>query len=144
MEQYKDFRNELTELVGKRVRLCFFLDSESVRNYTLWGWIRTVNGHSMTFENDPQKGDAPITLTHLNLGAIVVYAVDIVPDDADVSDEEETQDYVGEATEFIPYDSDGKPAREPQEGYVILHKDHIYAKGTVYTKLPQKQEDGEE
>jgi len=43
----------------------------------------------------------------------------------------------GLKTEYIPYDAHGKPSREPPEGFVIMHKDHIYAKGTVYTKVPE-------
>ena len=45
----------------------------------------------------------------------------------------------GLRTMFISYnavDGAGDPAKPP-EGYVVMHKDHIYAKGTVYT-LPPK------
>lgn len=45
--------------------------------------------------------------------------------------------YVGLHTVKIPYDkATGKPLSEAPEGYVILHKDHIAATGTVYTKPP--------
>lgn len=43
----------------------------------------------------------------------------------------------GLRTDFIPYDVKGEPSREPQAGYVVMDKGHIYAKGTVYT-LPAK------
>lgn len=43
----------------------------------------------------------------------------------------------GLRTDFIPYDVKGEPSREPQPGYVVMDKGHIYAKGTVYT-LPAK------
>lgn len=47
-------------------------------------------------------------------------------------------DYVGLHTVRIPYEKGtGEPIREPPEGYVILHKDHIAATGTVYTKPPR-------
>lgn len=42
----------------------------------------------------------------------------------------------GLRTELIPYDGEGKPSREPDPGYVVMHKDHVYAKGTVYTLRP--------
>ena len=45
----------------------------------------------------------------------------------------------GLETLFISYgekDSTGSD-KKPPEGYVIMHKDHIYAKGTVYTKTPR-------
>lgn len=45
----------------------------------------------------------------------------------------------GLETMFISYgekDSSGNP-KKPGEGFVIMHKDHIYAKGTVYTKSPR-------
>ena len=45
----------------------------------------------------------------------------------------------GLRTMFIAYnavDGAGDPVKPP-EGYVVMHKDHIYAKGTVYT-LPPK------
>jgi len=38
----------------------------------------------------------------------------------------------GLKTMFIPYTSDEKAP----EGYVVMHKDHIFAKGTVYTLPP--------
>ena len=44
----------------------------------------------------------------------------------------------GLETLFIAYgekDASGD-AKKPPKGYVIMHKDHIYAKGTVYTKRP--------
>jgi hypothetical protein len=57
-----------------------------------------------------------------------------------VEEEEEVEpvkpEPYGLLTEYIAYDSEGKPSREPQAGYVIMHKDHVYAKGTVYTKTP--------
>ena len=42
-----------------------------------------------------------------------------------------TQKPVGYATIYIEHSSE--PPTIPA-GYIILHKDHIYAKGTVYTK----------
>ena len=44
----------------------------------------------------------------------------------------------GLRTMFIAYnavDEEGKPMKPP-EGFVIMHKDHIFAKGTVYTLPP--------
>lgn len=55
--------------------------------------------------------------------------------------ESEPLGYVGLRTDYIPYGSDGKPMREPDPGYVILDKGHIFAKGTVYTLLPSKKEE---
>ena len=144
-EKYRDFRGVMQELVDRRVRLSFFLDtSDGSGKFTAYGWIRKVSDHSLVLENDPQSGDLPLTVSHFNLGAIVIYAVDEVPEDADLSEKEEP-DVAGLATEYIPYDKDGKPEREPQPGYVILHKDHIYAKGTVYTKIKEEEKkEGEE
>ncbi len=48
--------------------------------------------------------------------------------------------YVGLRTDYIPYGEDGKPTRDPDPGYVILDKGHIYARGTVYTLPPTKKE----
>lgn len=46
--------------------------------------------------------------------------------------------YVGLHTVKIPYDkATGQPLSNAPEGYVILHKDHIAATGTVYTKPPR-------
>ena len=45
----------------------------------------------------------------------------------------------GLETVFIAHgekDSSGDP-KKPPAGFVIMHKDHIYAKGTVYTKPPE-------
>lgn len=39
----------------------------------------------------------------------------------------------GLKTMFIPHNSDEKAP----DGYVVMHKDHIFAKGTVYTLPPQ-------
>lgn len=50
--------------------------------------------------------------------------------------EPEKKDPYGIRTEYIYYDKEGNPSREPSEGYVIMHKDHVYAKGTVYTLPP--------
>lgn len=51
---------------------------------------------------------------------------------------EKPQPYVGLLTERIPFDkATGKPIREPPDGFVIMHKDHITTTGTVYTKLPE-------
>ena len=52
--------------------------------------------------------------------------------------EPESKPY-GLETVFIAHgekDSSGAPKKPPQ-GFVIMHKDHIYAKGTVYTKPPE-------
>lgn len=38
-------------------------------------------------------------------------------------------------------DESGDPVKPP-EGYVIMHKDHIYAKGTVYTKPSESTSEG--
>lgn len=43
----------------------------------------------------------------------------------------------GLETEYITYDDEGKPSRPPEPGFVIMHKDHIYKAGTVYTKSPR-------
>jgi len=58
------------------------------------------------------------------------------------AEEEETELELrpyGLRTMFIAHgekDAEGKP-KAPPDGYVIMHKDHIYAKGTVYTKPPE-------
>lgn len=43
----------------------------------------------------------------------------------------------GLETEYITYNDEGKPSRPPEAGFVIMHKDHIYKAGTVYTKSPR-------
>lgn len=53
--------------------------------------------------------------------------------------EPESKPY-GLETMFIAHgekDSSGEPKKPPQ-GFVVMHKDHIFAKGTVYTKIPEK------
>lgn len=45
----------------------------------------------------------------------------------------------GLRTMFIAHDeknSSGDP-KGPPDGFVVMHKDHIFAKGTVYTKIPE-------
>jgi len=138
MESYLDFRQKLVDLKDKRVRLCIRID-ETERIYEYYGWIRKVNDHTLTFEADTTTGNIAIKVSHFNLNAVIIYAADEIDPDADLSDKPEQQDYVGDRTEYIPYDNEGKPIREPEEGYVILHKDHIYAKGTVYTLLREKE-----
>ena len=47
----------------------------------------------------------------------------------------------GLETLFIAHgekDASGKPKKAP-DGFVVMHKDHIFAKGTVYTKVPTKE-----
>lgn len=139
MQKYIDFRQRLQELRDKHVELRFYVLENTTRHIRI-GWIRELNDHSITFEDDPAVTDLPLKERYLNLEAIIVYDVGEIPEDADLTRKEESE-HVGEATEYIPYDEDGKPVREPQDGYVVLHKDHIYAKGTVYTKIPSKEED---
>lgn len=46
----------------------------------------------------------------------------------------------GLETLFIAHgekDDSGEPKKPPQ-GFVVMHKDHIFAKGTVYTKIAEK------
>lgn len=53
-------------------------------------------------------------------------------------------EYLGENVEFIPFGENGKPIREPQHGWVLLHKDHIKTTGqhgVYYTKIPVKGND---
>ena len=141
MQKYNDFKQKLLELTGKRVRICFYLPEmlSQSKGYDYLGRILEIDEETkcVKLEIDPQD-DEMIQVTHLNLEAVVIYAVDEIDEDADLSDKPD-QDYVGERTEYIPYDKEGRPIREPQEGYVILHKDHIYAKGTVYTLLRKEE-----
>ena len=58
-----------------------------------------------------------------------------LPEDEEEPEPGQVEPY-GLRTELIPYDSEGKPSREPDLGYVVMHKDHVYAKGTVYTLRP--------
>lgn len=137
--RFNDFRQKLIDLQGKRVRLCFYIQ-EIARHWATVGRIISIDEKtkSLEFEIDPSDtGDYPITRTWHNLdeGATVIYAVDLIPEDAVLKQDEEKAEHIGLRTEYIPYDKEGKPLREPQEGYVILHKDHIYSKGTVYTLL---------
>ena len=64
-------------------------------------------------------------------------AIAVLPEDDLDEGPEDVMDPYGLRTDFIPYGSDGQPSREPQPGYVIMDKGHVYAKGTVYT-LPAK------
>ncbi len=41
----------------------------------------------------------------------------------------------GLLTDYIPF-KDGKRERDPEPGFVVMHKDHVFAKGTVYTLPP--------
>lgn len=48
-----------------------------------------------------------------------------------------TQEPYGLRTDYIPFDKDtGKPMRKPEDGFVVMHKDHVFSKGTVYTLPP--------
>lgn len=94
MEPFRDFRDILNKLKDKRVRLCFtVIDMSEGGRYTLYGRIRGMNGHMLEFEFDPQKyeptTDVPLIKTHLNLGAVVIYAVDEIPEDADLTEKPE-------------------------------------------------------
>ena len=138
MEKYNDFRQKLLDLKDRRVRLSFVIDGTE-RIYESYGWIRNVNEYTLELEDDPSTGNTHIKTSWFNLSSIIIYGIDEVDEEADLSDKPETAEYVGERTEYIPYDKEGKPIREPQAGYVILHKDHIYAKGTVYTLLRETE-----
>lgn len=144
IKNFKDFKQKLVDLVGKRVRICFYMPEmlSQSKAYEYLGRILEIDEttNCLKLEIDPQD-DEVIQVTHLNLEAVVIYGIDEIDEDADLSDKPDQQDYVGERTEYIPYDKEGKPIREPQEGYVILHKDHIYAKGTVYTLLREKEKE---
>lgn len=145
MERFRDFRDVLTDLIGRRIRLCFFIDSpEGGRRYTQMGRIDEVNEHTLAMTPEVAADDPPLERCLFNLGAIVVFGVDVIPDDYEFPEADEEPSHVGERTEYIPYDKEGKPTREPKEGYVVLHKDHIYAKGTVYTKVPNKEKKEDE
>jgi len=39
-------------------------------------------------------------------------------------------------SEYIAYNDKGEPSRTPKRDYVIMHKDHIYKAGSVYTLPP--------
>ena len=87
MEKYRDFRSELNELINKRIRISFFLDTADVTGkYEAFGKIRRLNDHSLTMECDPEPGTIPSTKTHLNLAAIVIYAIDEIPEDFDLTE----------------------------------------------------------
>jgi len=58
-----------------------------------------------------------------------------LPEEEEAVLEPELRPY-GLSTLFIPHDSEEKPP----DDYVVMHKDHIFAKGTVYTKPPEKKE----
>jgi len=48
-----------------------------------------------------------------------------------------TQEPYGLRTDYIPFDKDtGKALRDPDDGFVVMHKDHVFSKGTVYTLPP--------
>lgn len=139
MEKFNDFRQKLVDLKDKRVRICFLIDGTE-RIYESYGWVRNVNEFTLEFEYDPSTGNTHLKTGFFNLSSIIIYGIDEVDEEADLTEDKEKQKHIGLRTEYIPYDKEGKPIREPQEGYVILHKDHIYAKGTVYTQLPQREE----
>lgn len=142
MEKYSNFKQRLIDLVGKRARISFILPEMGgqSRGYEYLGRILEVDEKTncLKIENDPHDSEF-IKFTYLNLEYVAVYAVDEVDEDADLSDKPEKPDFFGLKTEYIPYDKDGKPTREPQKGYVVAHKDHVYAKGTVYTLLREKE-----
>ena len=131
--------------MGKRARICFYLPEmlSQSRAYEYIGKILEIDEttNCLVLEIDPQDDEA-IQVTHLNLEAVVIYGIDELDEDADLSDKPKQPDFFGLRSEYIPYDKEGKPMREPQEGYVIAHKDHVYAKGTVYTLLRETEAEG--
>lgn len=95
MERFNDFRQKLIELIGKRVRLSFYL-IDIQRHWSLIGRIIDIDEKRkcLEFEIDQEKyekGDLPITKTWLNLsdGGAIIYAVDEIPEDADLTKLEE-------------------------------------------------------
>jgi hypothetical protein len=103
MERYRDFRAVLKELIDKRIRLSFFLDTADVTGkYEAFGKIRRLNDHSLTIECDPEPGNVPSTKTHLNLAAIVIYAIDEIPEDFDLTEKPEPKIPRGTLIKSIP------------------------------------------
>ena len=148
MQKFLDFRDELKSLLGKRVCLYYYLDADNVRTFQTFGRIKAIDEEtkSIDFEPDTQMTTIPVIISHGNLGGggIFIYWIDEISEDADITEKKEPE-IAGLRTEYIPYDKDGKPEREPQPGYVLLHKDHAYAKGTVYTKIKEEEKkEGEE
>jgi len=68
-----------------------------------------------------------------------IAGMDPIAELPDLEEEEEPEPGVepyGLRVEFIPYGADGKPSRDPQPGYVVMDRGHIYAKGAAYTLPP--------
>lgn len=144
MATFIDFKQKLIDLVGQRARICFYLPEMGAqsRGYEYLGRILEIDTVTkcMKLQIDPQD-DEFIKFTYLNLDAVVIYAIDEIDEEADLSDKPDQQDYVGEYVEFIPFDRDGRPTRDPKKGYVILDHGHICTGGAVYTKLRETEEE---
>lgn len=88
MDKFNDFRQKLVDLKDKRVRLSFVIDGTE-RIYECYGWIRSVNEHTLEFENDPTTGNTHIKTSWFNLSSIIIYGIDEVDEEADLSEEKE-------------------------------------------------------
>lgn len=73
-----DVLDTLRGLVGKRVRLCFYVgEGSGIQNFTEVGYIREVNDHRIIMEVDPKvEGRYPILRTTFLTEFVAVYAVD--------------------------------------------------------------------
>ena len=68
-----------------------------------------------------------------------IAGMDPIAELPELDEEEEPEPGIepyGLRVEFIPYGADGKPSRDPQPGYVVMDRGHIYAKGAAYTLPP--------
>ena len=119
VEKYRDFRQSLRDLVDERVRICFsVVDTEHVYRY--YGWIREVDDHTLDFEADRSIGEIPVTRSCLNLEAIVIYCVDVIDPEADISVVKEGKYEDVETVVEVKLDDDPEKVKQwTDKGYVV-------------------------
>lgn len=140
MEIYNDFKQKLIDLTGKRVRICFHLpEMGQTRGYDYLGRILEIDEKTncLSLQIDPQD-DEVIQVTHLNLEAVVIYGVDEIDEEADLSDKSEAKFPRGTLIQSTPINEANQLI---EEGWVIHD---TFAKTVTLLKYPEAEDQTKE
>jgi len=144
MANFNDFRQILVELTGKRVKIGFHTP-EADKYLSLIGRILSLDEPRKCLVMEPDKeyylDDAPMIKTYFNLDDVIIYSVDEIPEDADltpVEDKKEGKFPKGTRVKSVDInDTDEFVA----EGWIIHD---LYAKTATLTLPPPPPSIGDE
>jgi len=93
MKKFNDFKQILIDQTNKRARICFYLPEINMsRGYEYIGKIIEINENTNCLKLEVDPHDDPLMkFTHLNLEAVVIYAIDEIPEEADLTEKPETK-----------------------------------------------------